>query len=100
MRAAAAGAVLICAAAWMAAVGAPGGTPLWPGAKYTVQQRDRAIHRGMDFLYNQVARNPKDFADWGHDLLGAFDNIAETSLNPDLRREALNMGRERAREWR
>jgi hypothetical protein len=100
MRAALAGAVLAAVAAWIVAAGAPAEQPLWPGARYTAQARDRAIHRGMVFIYEQVARNPMHFTVWGHDLLAAFDNIVETSLNPQLRHEAWNMGHERAMEWR
>ena len=73
---------------------------LWAGAHYTRGDRDRAIRRGMTFLYDQIACNPQHFAAWGSDLLSAFDNIAATSLDPELRRMAWRMGNERAREWR
>src|ERR1051326_1269121 len=42
--------------------------PLWPGARYTVAQRDRAIERGMDFLYHRMACNPEYFKRWGGDI--------------------------------
>src|SRR5262249_22738428 len=74
--------------------------PLWPGARYTRQDRDRAIRRGLDFIYRQIATQPRDFDDWGHDLLSAFYNIAATSSDPDLSRRARSMGFERALEWR
>jgi hypothetical protein len=77
-----------------------GGTPLWPGARHTREERDSAVQRGLVFIYNSVARNPASFADWGHDLLSAFYNIAQTSGDPELRRLARGMGHERALEWR
>src|SRR2546421_249456 len=100
MRLAAIGGVLAFTATWLVATGSRSETPLWPGARYTVEARDRAVRRGMAFLYQRVARNPKYFAEWGHDLLSAFDNIAATSLDPQLRHMAWTMGHERAREWR
>jgi hypothetical protein len=101
MRAVLAVLALAAAAAWIGAAGNPSrGTPLWPGARFTVEQRDRAVQRGLNFIYFSIARNPKDFPEWGHDLLSAFYNIAETSANPELRRVARSMGYERALEWR
>ena len=101
MRFAVAAGVVALTATWLVATSAPRDEkPLWPGARYTVEARDRAIHRGMVFIYERVARNPTHFAEWGHDLLSAFDNIAATSLDPQLRRLAWTMGHERAREWR
>ncbi len=76
-----------------------GGTPLWPGARFTTADRDRAIQRGMVFAYT-LARDPRHFEMWGHDLVGMFGNIAATARDPGLRRMAWAMGRERAREWR
>ncbi|HEY2017668.1 MAG TPA: hypothetical protein VGH38_29380, partial [Bryobacteraceae bacterium] len=75
-------------------------TPLWPDARYTREDRDRAIQRGLNFIYDSIARNPHHFHDWGHDLLAAFYNIAVTSENRELRRMAWNMGHERALEYR
>lgn len=76
------------------------GAPLWPGARYTREDRDRAVQRGLVFIYRRVALDPKNFADWGHDLLSAFYNIAQTSADPELRRMAWSMGHERALEWK
>jgi len=75
------------------------GTPLWPGSRYTAQDRDSAIRRGMTFVY-AVARNPRAFKSYGHDLVGMFAGIATTSNDSALRRVAWNMGRERGLEWR
>jgi len=73
--------------------------PLWPGSRYTVQDRDRAVRRGLEYMY-EFAHQPAWFREWGHDLLGAFYNIANTSSDTTLRRMAGQMGRERAAEWR
>ncbi len=73
--------------------------PLWPGARHTREERERAVLAGLDFLY-RFARNPDHFRDWGHDLLDAFCNIASTSRDAELRARAWKMGRERALEWR
>jgi len=76
------------------------GTPLWPGARYTIEDRDRAIQRGLNFIYYSIARKPEPFHEWGHDLLSCFYNIWATSSNPELSAMAYRMGRERAIEWR
>jgi hypothetical protein len=101
LRAPAAGLLLAALAAALMAPADPmrDGTPLWPGARHTRQERDRAVERGLLFIYNRVARNPANFAQWGHDLLSAFYNIAETSGDRELRRMARAMGHERAIEW-
>ena len=92
----------LVAVAWLTvAAGNPQrGVPLWRGARYTREDRDRAIRRGLDFIYNSIARNPQHFAAYGHDLLSAFYNIAVTSRDPELRRMAWRMGHERAVEYR
>src|SRR5260370_36339605 len=53
----------------------------------------------MSFIY-QMASDPKNFADWGHDLLWCFYTISATAKNPKLRRMARDFGHERALEWR
>ena len=91
---------VVAAAIAVMLAGNPGrGTPLWPGARHTVEERDRAVMRGVEVMY-RFARQPDTFRDWGHDLLSAFYNIAVTSGNAELRRTAWSMGRERALEWR
>jgi hypothetical protein len=92
---------LVAFALTIVKAGNPGqGTPLWPGALYTQEQRDRAIRRGLTFIYESIARNRAHFVEYGHDLLAAFYNIAVTSGDAELRRMARNMGHERAIEWR
>ena len=96
-----AGGILTVVAMLAVTAGRPSrGTRLWPGSRFSRQDRDQAVRRGMKFLYESIARNPRHFADWGHDLLSAFYNIAETSSDPALSDMAWRMGRERAREWR
>ena len=73
--------------------------PLWPGARYTSADRDRALERGLEFIY-RVASDPKVFAEWGHDLLWCLYTISDTAKDAKLRETARKMGRERAMEWR
>jgi hypothetical protein len=73
--------------------------PLWLGARYTTADRDRALERGLDFIY-RTASDPKVFADWGHDLLWCLYTISDTAKDPKLRETARKMGHERALEWR
>ncbi len=72
---------------------------LWPGARFTTADRDRAMRRGLFFLYS-VARQPDTFRDWGHDLLSAFFNIASTNADRAISELAWRMGHERALAWR
>ena len=98
--AAAAAAAVIAAAAWLAAAAHAGrGKPLWPGARYSGEDRDRALARGLQSLA-AFARKPEYFRTYGGDLLDAFNNIAATSRNPVLSETARRIGRERAVEWR
>jgi len=62
-------------------------------------ERQRAIQRGMDFIY-RVACDPQHFEQYGSDLLSCFYFIASTSQDANLRSLARKMGRERARQWR
>lgn len=75
------------------------GRPLWPGARYSDQDRDRAVRRGLRFVYHSATR-PDHFAEWGHDYLWCFYCSALTSADPELKRMAWRMGHERARAWR
>jgi len=93
--------VLAVIAALVVKWGDPGrGTPLWPGARYTEEDRDHAVERGLNFLYYGFAVKPQYFREYGHDLLSMFYNIAVTSKSRELRRRAWTMGHERALEWR
>ena len=75
------------------------GAALWRGSRYTTADRDRAVRRGLFFVYS-VARDSSSFRDWGADLLWAFHNIESTSGNRELSELAWRMGHERAKEWR
>ena len=74
--------------------------PLWPGARFTQDDRDRGVERGLHFIYFSIARNPDHFREYGGDLLFAFYKIWETSRSQWLARMAWAMGHERAQEWR
>jgi hypothetical protein len=73
--------------------------PLWPGARYTVGERARAIRHGMRFIEGS-ARVEKNFAENADDYLWCFYSIAATAADPALRRQAWRMGVERATQWR
>lgn len=59
----------------------------------------QAIDRGLDFIY-QTACKPAHFEEYGFDYLGCFHCLASTSKDRKLRKKALDLGRERALEWR
>src|ERR687884_616349 len=65
----------------------------------TNTSRKHAIDRGLDFIY-QTARKRANFAEYGFDYLGCFHCLASTSKDRELRKKALDLGRERAHEWR
>jgi hypothetical protein len=73
--------------------------PLWPGARYTERDREKAVERGLTFI-GQVASNPQHFSHWGHDLLWCFYSISNTAKDEHLRQMARRLGQERARQWR
>ena len=62
-------------------------------------QRDLAVRRGLQFIY-QTACNPENFALYGYDYLFCFSCISSTSKDAQLKRTALNLGRSLARRWR
>lgn len=73
--------------------------PLWPGAGFSAADRDRAIRRGLRFIY-RLTRKPRNFAEYGEDMLWCFHSLSETAADPWLKSTALRMGQERARQWR
>lgn len=79
------------------AVAAP--RPLWSGARFTDDDRARAIRRGLNFIY-RLTRNARNFAEYGDDFLWCFYTLSATAADPWLKRNAWRMGRERARQWR
>ena len=64
----------------------------------SLPDRKQAIERGLHFIY-QVAKDRKNLNDFGEDLMWCFYSIGTTSRDPELAREALAMGRERAAVW-
>jgi hypothetical protein len=87
------------AVASLSAAPAAKSTPLWPGAKFTTADRDRAVERAVKFIYS-VASDERTFRAWGSDLLFAFANIATSNGDRRIAEMARGMGRERAVEWR
>jgi hypothetical protein len=73
--------------------------PLWPGARFSSDDRDRAIRRGLHFIY-RLARNRRNFTAYGDDMLWCFYSLSATAADPWLKRTAWQMGQERARRWR
>ncbi len=61
--------------------------------------RLRAVRRALRLLH-KIARRQSTFAEYGGHLLVAFYLIATTSGDAAIRRQALQMGRERARYWK
>ena len=52
--------MLVAAAILLMSAGhLPPGAPLWAGANYTRQDRDRAVRRGLEFIYRQIAIQPR-----------------------------------------
>lgn len=64
-----------------------------------ISKRDSAIKRGLAFIYNTACK-PENFKSFGSDYLCCFDSISATARDPELRRLARTLGRERARQWR
>src|SRR5215213_5234482 len=86
-------------AAYLAAPWEAAARPLWPGARFSVEERDRAIRRGLRFIY-RLARNRRNFTEYGDDMLWCFYTLSVTAADPWLKRTAWDMGQERARQWR
>jgi hypothetical protein len=66
--------------------------------KFTDQERQRAIQRGMEFIY-RIACDPQHLVDYGCDLLFFFNTIAATSKDTNLRKMARKMANDRFRHW-
>jgi phosphatidate cytidylyltransferase len=72
---------------------------LGPTLSLVSANRDRAVRRGLEFLYS-TATNPQNFDTYGPDIIDAFQYVASTIANPELAAYARDLGRERALEWR
>ncbi|HEV2885035.1 MAG TPA: hypothetical protein VGW36_09270 [Pyrinomonadaceae bacterium] len=73
--------------------------PLWPGSRFTESDRQRALARGLEFIY-KTSLDPKNFENFGSDYLWCFYSLSTAVRHDSLRRAARRMGIERAREWR
>lgn len=73
------------------------GTPLWESSRYTIQDRDRAILRGIDFLKEQSKLN---FVQHARDYMLGFHLISQSSLNETVRSTAKEAGVALAKVWR
>src|SRR4051812_12160509 len=72
---------------------------LWPGSPFSEGDRQRAVMRGLNFIY-RTALKPRNFKDYGHDYLWCFYTLSEAVQDAQVRRAARRMGLERARLWR
>lgn len=82
-----------------AGVRAARGQPLWPGSRFTEDERERAIERGLRFVY-RTSRGRANFADYGSDYVWWFAAIASTARDERVRHLAHSMALESARRWR
>jgi hypothetical protein len=73
--------------------------PLWPGSRFTEEARERAILRGLNFIY-RTALNPRNFREHGPDYMWCFYSLSEAFKDGKASRAARQMGIERARFWR
>lgn len=75
------------------------GKPLWPGSRFTDLDRERALMRGLRFIY-RTARSPQNFADYGSDYLWCFYTLSTAVEDERFKLTAHRMGAERALRWR
>jgi hypothetical protein len=73
--------------------------PLWPGSRFTERDRERAVLRGLRFIY-ATALDEANFENYGSDYLWCFYTVSASVAEARTRREARTMGVERARHWR
>src|SRR5919206_4264564 len=52
--------------------------PLWPGARFTEADRQRALLRGLNFIY-RTARERANFDTYGGDYVWCFYTLATAS---------------------
>jgi hypothetical protein len=72
---------------------------LWPGSRFTEAARQRAVMRGLNFIY-RTALNRRNFEDYGPDYMWCFYTLSVAVKDERARRAAHRMGLERARLWR
>jgi hypothetical protein len=66
---------------------------------YRLEECERAVWRGAKFLY-RFTRSPRNFAQYGSDLLGCFQLISIAAASAPLRRWGREAGVVFARRWR
>lgn len=72
--------------------------PLWPQSRFTEEERERAIERGLEFVY-RIARRPANFADYGDDFVWWFAALSNTVRDERLSQLARGMALDCARRW-
>lgn len=65
----------------------------------SVERRERAVMRGLDFIHRMSCQT-EAFDAYGYDYLFCFWWISSTSRSPTIRALARKMGRVHARRWR
>ena len=73
--------------------------PLWPGSRFTEEDRERAVLRGLYFIY-RTALVRRNFRDYGPDYIWCFYTLSAAFKDERARTLARRMGLERARLWR
>jgi hypothetical protein len=74
-------------------------TSLWPGSRFTEAMRQRAVMRGLNFIY-RTALKRRNFEDYGPDYIWCFYTLSVAVEDEKVRRAAHRMGLERACLWR
>ena len=71
---------------------------LWPGSRYSTEDRDRAIQRGIQFL-KSVAEDPRYAADNSEDLLWCFYTMSVAASDPRIRKTTGAIAYKLALDW-
>lgn len=72
---------------------------LWPGSRFTEAMRERAVMRGLNFIYRTSLKR-RNFEDYGPDYIWCFYTLSTAFKDGRARHTARRMGLERARLWR
>lgn len=75
------------------------GRALWPGSRFTEADRERAVLRGLNFIY-RTALKRRNFEDYGPDYIWCFYTLSTAFKDEAVRATARRMGLERAKFWR
>jgi hypothetical protein len=70
-----------------------------PGPRFTDLDRDRAVARGLNYIY-RTSLNHRNFAQYSGDYLWCFYTLAVAAHDEHLKQMARRMGVERAWFWR